>query len=177
MEGDPAVCPSNDADVINNKIEQEAFDRFPKYYVPQNMLFMTDNYFWVSFKMKALPCSIFFLLTQCRLHVSNTDELGEAAAFFSGDIEVAATHPEFKWLEGPLWSESGKYLLFSDVKWEDDRGVSCGMIWKYSDGYGVEKFLKFPAWSDLETSLTTLTSTSKLDLTVSCGVGTAREIF
>jgi len=55
---------------------------------------------------------------------------------------VVATNPEFKWLESPLWSESGKYVLFSDVKWEDEKNVTCGMIWKYSDADGLEKFLE-----------------------------------
>lgn len=70
------------------------------------------------------------------------DELSKAAALFSGPIEEVATHPEFKWLKSLLWLESNQYLLFSNVKWEDERNAMCGMIWKYSDANGVEKFRK-----------------------------------
>ena len=69
-----------------------------------------------------------------------TDELGSASALFSGGIEVAATDPEFKWLEGPLWSNEGNYLLFSDVKWEDENGLACG--WKLDSEDNLSKFLE-----------------------------------
>lgn len=70
------------------------------------------------------------------------DELGEAAALFSGPIEEVAAHPDFAWLESPIWSDAGNYLLFSDVKWTDEDGMTCGMIWKYNDADGVTEFLR-----------------------------------
>lgn len=73
---------------------------------------------------------------------SETDELGAASALFSGGIEVAATDPEFHWLEGPVWSNEGNYLLFSDVKWVDENGIACGMIWKLDAEDNLSKFLK-----------------------------------
>ena len=42
------------------------------------------------------------------------NELGEASSLFDGPIEVVATHPEMEWPEGPLYSKSGNYVLFSD---------------------------------------------------------------
>lgn len=42
------------------------------------------------------------------------DELDEASSLFNGPIEVVATHPEMVWPEGPLYSKSGNYVLFSD---------------------------------------------------------------
>ena len=76
------------------------------------------------------------------VQAASDDELGEAAGLFSGPLEVIAEHPEFVWLEGPLWSDSGQYLIFSDVKWADERGYTCGMLWKWSESNGVEKLLK-----------------------------------
>ena len=64
--------------------------------------------------------------------VVSADELGDAAKFFTGPVEVVATHDEFQWIEGPLFSEVGNYLLFSDVKWLDANNHTCGMIWKYA---------------------------------------------
>jgi sugar lactone lactonase YvrE len=61
------------------------------------------------------------------------DELGKAAKLFTGPAEIVAEHDEFKWLEGPVWSETGQFLLFSDVKWEDENNTTCGMIWKYDN--------------------------------------------
>ena len=57
----------------------------------------------------------------------NNTELGEASVLFSGNLEVIAEDPRFKWLESPLWSEDGLFLLWSDVKWADEDGVTCGM--------------------------------------------------
>ncbi|CAB9501982.1 gluconolactonase [Seminavis robusta] len=79
--------------------------------------------------------------------VQGDEELGKAASLFSGPIEVMAEHPEFGWLEGPVWSESGQFLLFSDVTWEDESNVTCGMIWKYDntvdiDDDGLSKFIE-----------------------------------
>lgn len=73
----------------------------------------------------------------------NYTELGEASVLFSGDLEVIAEDPSFKWLESPLWSEEGKFLLWSDVKWADEDGVICGMIWKWEEtAETLSKFLK-----------------------------------
>lgn len=63
----------------------------------------------------------------------NNTELGEASVLFSGNLEVIAEDPRFKWLESPLWSEDGLFLLWSDVKWADEDGVTCGMIWKWEE--------------------------------------------
>ena len=63
---------------------------------------------------------------------SADDELGEAASLFSGPVEVAVLDSRVVWPESPIYSESGDFLLFSDVKWEDpDTGFKCGMLWKY----------------------------------------------
>ena len=62
---------------------------------------------------------------------SSDDELGSAADLFSGPLEVVSEDPRFQWLESPLYSSSGKYLLFSDVKWQNEDGLSCGMLWKF----------------------------------------------
>jgi len=62
----------------------------------------------------------------------NNDELDEAAPLFIGDIEVVASNPEMVWPEGPLYSESGNYILFSDNQYIDPTtNFKCGMIWKY----------------------------------------------
>ena len=42
------------------------------------------------------------------------DELDQASSLFNRPIEVVATHPEMVWPEGPLYSKSGNYVLFSD---------------------------------------------------------------
>ena len=61
-------------------------------------------------------------------------ELDEATHLFSGPVEVVATDPTFQWLESPIWSDVGQYLLFSDVKWvRESDDISCGMIWKYEE--------------------------------------------
>jgi len=36
-------------------------------------------------------------------------------------------------MEGPVWSDEGNFLLWSDVKWVDENGVTCGMIWKWDE--------------------------------------------
>jgi len=60
------------------------------------------------------------------------DELDKAASLFTGDIEVVANSPEMVWPEGPLYSESGNYILFSDNQYIDPTtNFKCGMIWKY----------------------------------------------
>jgi len=60
------------------------------------------------------------------------DELDKAASLFTGDIEVVASNPEMVWPEGPLYSESGNYILFSDNQYIDPTtDFKCGMIWKY----------------------------------------------
>ena len=43
-----------------------------------------------------------------------------------------------------MWSESGQYILFSDVQWtRTDDGLVCGMIWKYDQATNnVTKFLE-----------------------------------
>ena len=43
-----------------------------------------------------------------------------------------------------MWSESGQYILFSDVQWtRPDDGLVCGMIWKYDQATNnVTKFLE-----------------------------------
>ena len=69
-------------------------------------------------------------------------ELGEASRLFSGPLEVVAEHEEFSWLESPLWSDAGNYLLFSDVKWTDEKNHTCGMIWRYDDDSGLSKLLQ-----------------------------------
>ncbi|KAL7531284.1 hypothetical protein ACHAWF_003703 [Thalassiosira exigua] len=71
-------------------------------------------------------------------------ELGRAASLFSGPVEVLAESADFHWLESPVYSDSGNYLLFSDVKWPDpETGFTCGMIWKYDDATkNVTEFLK-----------------------------------
>lgn len=68
------------------------------------------------------------------------DELDKAADLFAGPLEAVGGN--FSWLESPLWSEAGQYLLFSDVKWADKNGVTCGMIYKYSDQEGFTEFLE-----------------------------------
>eukprot|EP00586_Coscinodiscus_wailesii_P006306 CAMPEP_0172481020 /NCGR_PEP_ID=MMETSP1066-20121228/6529_1 /TAXON_ID=671091 /ORGANISM="Coscinodiscus wailesii, Strain CCMP2513" /LENGTH=421 /DNA_ID=CAMNT_0013242897 /DNA_START=81 /DNA_END=1346 /DNA_ORIENTATION=+ len=75
---------------------------------------------------------------------TSEDELGQTASLFSGPVEVVASNPGFQWLESPLFSESGEYLLFSDVKWASpDTGFTCGMLWKYSmSTKEVTEFLK-----------------------------------
>lgn len=85
------------------------------------------------------PQGVFRSTTERRNLMDN--ELGDAAALFSGPLETVAENVEFKWLESPLWSENGKYLLFSDVKWIDAKNHTCGMIWRYDDNQGVTKFL------------------------------------
>lgn len=73
----------------------------------------------------------------------NYTELGEASVLFSGNLEVIAEDPSFKWLESPLWSEDELFLLWSDVKWADEDGVTCGMIWKWEETtQTLSKFLK-----------------------------------
>ena len=67
-------------------------------------------------------------------------ELGLAAKLFSGPLEVVSDDPRFEWLESPLWSEDGQYLLFSDVKHQVDN-ITCGMLWKFSADDGLEAFL------------------------------------
>jgi gluconolactonase len=70
------------------------------------------------------------------------DELGAASKFFAGRVETIATHDEFAWLESPVWNDAGQYLLFSDVKWSNDDGWHCGMIWKYDESTSrLSKFL------------------------------------
>lgn len=60
------------------------------------------------------------------------DELGAAAALFSGPLETAAQDGRLNWPESPVYSESGNYVLFSDVTWPDpDTGFTCGMLWKF----------------------------------------------
>eukprot|EP00550_Attheya_septentrionalis_P004087 CAMPEP_0198294014 /NCGR_PEP_ID=MMETSP1449-20131203/20075_1 /TAXON_ID=420275 /ORGANISM="Attheya septentrionalis, Strain CCMP2084" /LENGTH=408 /DNA_ID=CAMNT_0043993815 /DNA_START=55 /DNA_END=1282 /DNA_ORIENTATION=- len=80
-------------------------------------------------------------LKYCRCRAS---ELNQAATLFSGPVEVVSEDPRFAWLESPVWHESGKYLLFSDVQWrreEDD--IVCGMLWKYDSVSGnVTKMLE-----------------------------------
>lgn len=76
------------------------------------------------------------------LAASGHDELGDAAKFFAGPVEVVATHDEFAWLESPVWNEAGNYLLFSDVKWQNEGGDACGMIWKWDESTSsLSKFL------------------------------------
>ena len=76
----------------------------------------------------------------------SADELGRAAEIFSGPAEVVAdgSQYDFHWLESPVWSESGQYLLLSDVQWtRPDDGLVCGMIWKYDQATNnVTKFLE-----------------------------------
>jgi len=60
------------------------------------------------------------------------DELGAAAALFSGPLETAVESSSLNWPESPVYSESGNYVLFSDVTWADpDSGYTCGMLWKF----------------------------------------------
>jgi hypothetical protein len=40
----------------------------------------------------------------------------------------------FAWLEGPVWSREGQYLLFSDV--------ASNAVFKWKEGEGVSLFLK-----------------------------------
>ena len=67
----------------------------------------------------------------------NYTELGDALILFSGPLEVVAESPDYHWLESPVWSEEGNFLLFSDVKWADEDGVACGMIWKWDETTGI----------------------------------------
>ena len=64
------------------------------------------------------------------------DELGKAAALFSGPVEVVSEDERFRWLESPVWNDERKYLLFSDVKGprnDDDDDIACGTLYKYDD--------------------------------------------
>lgn len=58
------------------------------------------------------------------------------------EVQTVAEHPSFGWLESPLWSEKGQYLLFTDVKTVDENGETSGMIWRYDDDNGLTPFLK-----------------------------------
>jgi gluconolactonase len=78
-----------------------------------------------------MKSSALFLTASLVAVKASTEELGNAANLFSGPIEVAAADSRFQWLESPIYSPSGKCILFSDVKWKNDDGVSCGMLWKY----------------------------------------------
>jgi len=63
---------------------------------------------------------------------NETDELGAAAALFAGDVETAVQDDRIVWPESPIYSESGNFVLFSDVKWADpESGLACGMLWKF----------------------------------------------
>jgi len=64
---------------------------------------------------------------------------GAVGHYFDGPIEVVAGYPDvgFTWLESPVWSQEGQFLLFSDVKWEDLAGNTTGMLWKYDAERGV----------------------------------------
>lgn len=69
---------------------------------------------------------------------------GAVGSYFDGPIEVVATSTSdrrFAWLESPLWSEEGQFLLFSDVKWADSAGDTAGMIFKYDEEHGVTELL------------------------------------
>jgi len=59
------------------------------------------------------------------------------------NIEVMADASDFncQWLESPLWSEAGQFLLFSDLKYEKD-GKTSGMIWRWDAENGVTKWLE-----------------------------------
>jgi len=66
------------------------------------------------------------------------------SSFFSGPIDVVADVGDapFAWLESPLWSSTGGYLLFSDVKWENENGETTGKIWKFDYANGVTTFIE-----------------------------------
>lgn len=73
---------------------------------------------------------------------AGASEEGDVASYFNGAIEVVSQLGiSFAWLESPLWSESGEYLLFSDVKWVGAAGTT-GMVWKYDSQSGVSPFLQ-----------------------------------
>ena len=61
-------------------------------------------------------------------------ELGKAASLFSGPLEVVSEDERFRWIESPVWSSSGNYLLFSDVmghRNDEDDDIACGVLYKY----------------------------------------------
>ena len=64
----------------------------------------------------------------------NHDELAKASSLFSGPLEVVSEDERFRWLESPVWSSSGNYLLFSDVmghRNDKDDDITCGVLYKY----------------------------------------------
>lgn len=71
------------------------------------------------------------ILTYAVVTNATKEELGKARALFSGPVEVVSDDSRFQWLESPIYSPSGKYVLFSDVKWQNEDWFSCGMLWKY----------------------------------------------
>lgn len=71
------------------------------------------------------------ILTSSTVVKSSEAELDKAANLFSGPVEVVSADSSFQWLESPIYSSSGKYILFSDVKWQNENGLTCGMLWKY----------------------------------------------
>lgn len=72
----------------------------------------------------------------------NTSELGPAAMLFQGNLETLSDRSDFGFLEGGLWSHTGQFLLFSDLRWRNASGAATGMIWKYDQATGqVNEFL------------------------------------
>jgi sugar lactone lactonase YvrE len=66
---------------------------------------------------------------------------GAVGSYFDGPIEVVVESAKFSWLESPLWSDEGQFLLFAGVRLEDSAGDTTGMIWKYDVEHGLTEFL------------------------------------
>lgn len=94
---------------------------------------MTTKMFLFSAALLASVLAVASLPSSLAQPPLNYTELGDASVLFSGPLEVFAEDPSFKWCESPLWSEDGKFLLWSDVKWADEDGVTCGMIYKWDE--------------------------------------------
>lgn len=57
-------------------------------------------------------------------------------------VETVAEDESFVWIESPLWSETGQFLLFSGVKWLNQNNLTSGMIWRWDETNGLTKFLE-----------------------------------
>ena len=80
------------------------------------------------------------------------------APLFTGPLEVVLADPRFAWLESPLWSESGQYLLFSDPEYVVDN-ITCA-IPSLTENWKL--FFRAPVLSVLETLPKTLKTTLRL---------------
>ena len=60
---------------------------------------------------------------------TRSDELDKARDIFQGPLEVVSENNGYIWLESPLYHSDG-YLLFTDVSWANEEGITCGMLYK-----------------------------------------------